>query len=128
MTILDSLDTIWLMGLTHEFDEAATWVENHLNLDKTSPVSTFEITIRALGGLLSAAQLSGRAGLLQKVPWSALCKIPYISGLDMFYFCQNSFLCFTVRLSFAKLSPGYGPRRAPDARVRHSFWSTLQHR
>lgn len=93
MTILDSLDTIWLMGLSHEFDEAATWVENHLNLDKTSPVSTFEITIRALGGLLSAAQLSGRAGLLQKVMLK--CYLPVLRlSVDLCKPYLRSFLWF----------------------------------
>lgn len=32
LTIVDSLDTLLLMGLTEEYQAARDWVENHLNL------------------------------------------------------------------------------------------------
>ncbi|KAG0365416.1 mannosyl-oligosaccharide alpha-1,2-mannosidase [Gamsiella multidivaricata] len=53
-TIVDSLDTILLMGLEDEFQEAKTWVKNELDFDQDGEVNLFETTIRVLGGLLSA--------------------------------------------------------------------------
>jgi len=59
MTLVDSLDTLWLMGMTAEFADARAWVAANLNFDKYSAISVFEITIRELGGLLAAYELSG---------------------------------------------------------------------
>ena len=53
-----------------EYKEALRWVSSELNLDKDIEVNTFEMTIRALGGLLSAYYLSGEQIFLQK----AVCR------------------------------------------------------
>ncbi|ORZ04728.1 glycoside hydrolase [Lobosporangium transversale] len=53
-TIVDSLDTILLMGLDSEFQEAKAWVQDELDFDQDGEVNLFETTIRVLGGLLSA--------------------------------------------------------------------------
>lgn len=76
MTLVDSLDTLYLMGMTREFEEACDWVravggsdsqvEANLAFRVEQDISVFEYTIRLLGGLLSAYDLSGRAGLLRK--------------------------------------------------------------
>ena len=66
MTLLDSLDSLWLMGLREEFDDATEWVRNNLNFNKNRMVSTFETTIRALGGLNSAYDFSGNQLFLDK--------------------------------------------------------------
>ncbi|KAF9909216.1 mannosyl-oligosaccharide alpha-1,2-mannosidase [Linnemannia zychae] len=58
-TIVDSLDTILLMGLKDEFEEAKAWVRDELTFDKNGEVNLFETTIRVLGGLLSAYDQSG---------------------------------------------------------------------
>lgn len=42
-----------------EFSEARDWVEKHMRLDINQDVNLFEVTIRVLGGLLSAYHLSG---------------------------------------------------------------------
>ncbi|KAJ1984522.1 mannosyl-oligosaccharide alpha-1,2-mannosidase [Dimargaris verticillata] len=58
-TIVDCLDTMLLMGLTEEYQEARTWVAQSLSFDiPGGAVSSFETTIRVLGGLLSAYHLS----------------------------------------------------------------------
>lgn len=61
LTAVDALDTLFILGLHDEFDEASAWVK--ANLDDTmfypGVVSFFEVTIRSLGGLLSAYYLSG---------------------------------------------------------------------
>ncbi|XP_062509580.1 endoplasmic reticulum mannosyl-oligosaccharide 1,2-alpha-mannosidase-like isoform X2 [Corticium candelabrum] len=58
ITIIDSLDTMWIMKLTDEFHSAREWVANNLNFNQAAWVNLFETTIRVLGGLLSAYHLS----------------------------------------------------------------------
>jgi mannosyl-oligosaccharide alpha-1,2-mannosidase len=59
-TLVDSLDTLWLMGMKEEFEEAANAVKD---IDFTTSVRRdiplFETVIRYLGGLLAAYDLSG---------------------------------------------------------------------
>ena len=65
-TIVDSLDTLWLMGLEDEFARARDWVAEHLEFDYPKDTSVFETTIRVLGGLLSAYDLSAEPAFLSK--------------------------------------------------------------
>ncbi|RLN90453.1 hypothetical protein BBJ28_00001292 [Nothophytophthora sp. Chile5] len=53
LTTVDSLDTLFIMGLHDEFDEASAWVKANLGplMFQKGEVSFFEITIRSLGGL-----------------------------------------------------------------------------
>ncbi len=64
MTIVDTLDTLYLMDFDTEFLAAVQYVKSNLSFDKDIDVQVFEITIRHLGGLLSAYQFSGDSGLL----------------------------------------------------------------
>lgn len=66
MTIVDALDTLYMMGLKDEFNECVSWIDKSLRFDKGGDVSVFETTIRILGGLLSAFDLSGEDILLRK--------------------------------------------------------------
>eukprot|EP00611_Tribonema_gayanum_P015110 TRINITY_DN268_c0_g1_i5.p1 TRINITY_DN268_c0_g1~~TRINITY_DN268_c0_g1_i5.p1 ORF type:complete len:838 (-),score=164.59 TRINITY_DN268_c0_g1_i5:520-3033(-) len=66
VTLVDALDTLWLMGLKNEFAEATTWVRDSLTFANAGSVSVFETTIRELGGLLSAYDLSGEKVFLEK--------------------------------------------------------------
>ena len=67
LTIVDSLDTLWLMGLTEDFNKAKQWVAKNMSIEHNQHrVSVFETTIRALGGLLSAYHLSGDKIFLEK--------------------------------------------------------------
>lgn len=66
LTIVDSIDTIYIMGLQDEFEEAKEWVTNSLKLNVDRDVNLFEVTIRVLGGLLSAYHLSGERVFLDK--------------------------------------------------------------
>eukprot|EP00930_Biecheleria_cincta_P082580 TRINITY_DN72296_c0_g1_i1.p1 TRINITY_DN72296_c0_g1~~TRINITY_DN72296_c0_g1_i1.p1 ORF type:complete len:863 (+),score=137.31 TRINITY_DN72296_c0_g1_i1:285-2591(+) len=65
-TLVDALDTLWLMGFREEFERGALWVQESLNFDKDLNLNLFETTIRQLGGLLSAFLLSGRTALFEK--------------------------------------------------------------
>lgn len=65
-TLVDSLDTLWLMGLKDEFWKARDWVRDKLTHAPSRPVSLFETTIRSLGGLLSAYDWSHDVAFLDK--------------------------------------------------------------
>ncbi|XP_074625403.1 mannosyl-oligosaccharide 1,2-alpha-mannosidase IA-like [Acropora palmata] len=58
-TVVDALDTLYIMGMKDEFERARKWVAVSLSFNHASDVSVFEITIRFLGGLLSAYAFSG---------------------------------------------------------------------
>ncbi|CAK7198551.1 hypothetical protein SEUCBS139899_001214 [Sporothrix eucalyptigena] len=66
-TLVDGLDTLWIMGLRNEFDEAVRAVAT-IDWDAATnyECSLFETNIRYLGGLLSAYELSGARPLLDK--------------------------------------------------------------
>uniref|UniRef100_A0A1I8PBE7 alpha-1,2-Mannosidase n=1 Tax=Stomoxys calcitrans TaxID=35570 RepID=A0A1I8PBE7_STOCA len=66
LTIIDSLDTMYIMGLEDEFIEARNWISEALNFDVNRDVNLFEVTIRILGGLLSAYHLSADKVFLKK--------------------------------------------------------------
>ncbi|KAJ3696116.1 hypothetical protein LUZ60_001493 [Juncus effusus] len=54
LTLIDSLDTLALLGDKKRFSEAIDWVGKNVQFDIDKTVSVFETTIRILGGLLSA--------------------------------------------------------------------------
>ncbi|KZL80615.1 glycosyl hydrolase family 47 [Colletotrichum incanum] len=66
-SLVDSLDTLWIMGFHAEFHAAAE-IAAQLDWARTTEKSAniFEMTIRHLGGLLSAYDMSGEAALLEK--------------------------------------------------------------
>lgn len=66
-TLVDALDTLWIMGLREEFEEAVAAAAT-IDFTKTTleKVNVFETTIRYLGGFLAAYDLSGDARLLRK--------------------------------------------------------------
>ncbi|KAA0059340.1 mannosyl-oligosaccharide 1,2-alpha-mannosidase MNS1 [Cucumis melo var. makuwa] len=85
-TIVDSLDTLYIMGLDEQFQRAKEWVANSLDFNKNYDASVFETTIRVVGGLLSAYDLSGDKLFLDKAvdiadrllpAWDTPSGIPY---------------------------------------------------
>ncbi|KAF2216314.1 glycoside hydrolase family 47 protein [Cercospora zeae-maydis SCOH1-5] len=66
-TLVDSLDTLWIMDLKDEFEQA---VQAAMTIDLSKcteeTINVFETTIRHLGGFLSAYDLSGDKRLLDK--------------------------------------------------------------
>lgn len=65
-TLIDSLDTMWIMDMKKEFWEARDWVRDSLNQNVDEDKSVFETTIRNLGGLMSSYDLSGDTVFLEK--------------------------------------------------------------
>ncbi|KAF8424129.1 mannosyl-oligosaccharide alpha-1,2-mannosidase [Tirmania nivea] len=58
-TLVDALDTMWIMGLKNEFEEALEFVEKlDFTYSTASKIPVFETTIRYLGGLLGAYDVS----------------------------------------------------------------------
>jgi len=59
MTPVDAYDTMLLMGLHREAAEAKRLIGDSLSFDRDVSVQVFEVTIRLLGGLLSAYEMDG---------------------------------------------------------------------
>ncbi|KAK4631382.1 Endoplasmic reticulum mannosyl-oligosaccharide 1,2-alpha-mannosidase [Fulvia fulva] len=66
-TLVDSLDTLWIMDMRDEYEEAVNaCMDIDLGISTTDTINVFETTIRHLGGFLSAYDLSGDRRLLEK--------------------------------------------------------------
>ena len=65
MTPVDGLDTMVLMGLKPQAEEARKLIDAKLNFDQDMYVKDFEITIRLLGSLLSSYELTADQHLLE---------------------------------------------------------------
>ncbi|XP_024023581.1 mannosyl-oligosaccharide 1,2-alpha-mannosidase MNS1 isoform X3 [Morus notabilis] len=85
-TLIDSLDTLYIMGLDEQFQKAREWIANSLDFNKNYEASVFETTIRVVGGLLSAYDLSQDKVFLDKArdiadrllpAWDTPTGIPY---------------------------------------------------
>lgn len=66
LSLIEALDTLWVMGLDSRFEDGVAWVKTHFDADVDGEVSVFETSIRLVGGLLSAHLASGEAVLLAK--------------------------------------------------------------
>src|SRR5678810_326161 len=64
MTQVDSLDSLYLLGFKKEADETREYIAKNLSFDKDISVQNFEITIRILGGLISAYQITNDKRML----------------------------------------------------------------
>lgn len=59
-TLVDSLDTLWMLGLRSEFDEAVEAVKDiDFTTSMRNEIPLFETVIRYLGGLVAAYDISG---------------------------------------------------------------------
>ncbi|KAF2469682.1 class I alpha-mannosidase [Lindgomyces ingoldianus] len=66
-TLVDSLDSLWIMGFKDDFYEAVAAVAAiDFGKSEMTTISVFETTIRYLGGLLSAYDLSHEKVMLDK--------------------------------------------------------------
>ena len=57
-TIIDALDTLYIMDLKSEFNDGLEWVKSKFSLDTNSSQSAFEVNIRLVGGLLAVYTLT----------------------------------------------------------------------
>eukprot|EP01080_Neovahlkampfia_damariscottae_P002502 gene2502-3208_t len=58
LTLVDTLDTLVIIGNNTEFIKGVKYVVEHANFEKDIPVSVFETNIRIVGGLISAHLLA----------------------------------------------------------------------
>uniref|UniRef100_A0A3P9PSG1 alpha-1,2-Mannosidase n=1 Tax=Poecilia reticulata TaxID=8081 RepID=A0A3P9PSG1_POERE len=86
LTLIDALDTMWILELKQEFEEAREWIASELTFNRNVDVNLFETTIRILGGLLSTYHLTGDSLFLDKAKdvgsrlmpaFNTQSKIPY---------------------------------------------------
>lgn len=62
LTIVDSMDTLYLMNLTAEYEHGRNWIANSFCLDEVDQkINVFETNIRFVGGFLSLFALTGDA-------------------------------------------------------------------
>lgn len=66
LSLVEALDTLWIMELDEEFQAGVDWVKANLDFDIDGFAQVFETNIRLVGGLLSAHLASGDAALLEK--------------------------------------------------------------
>ncbi|HEY8480962.1 MAG TPA: glycoside hydrolase family 47 protein [Spirillospora sp.] len=65
LTIVEALDTLYLMGLDAELAEGVRWVKENLDFSRVNAnVQVFETNIRMVGGLLSGHLATGERALL----------------------------------------------------------------
>ncbi len=65
LSIVEALDTLYLMGLDAELEEGVRWIENNLHFDIDGEVQIFETNIRMVGGLLSGWYATKNKRLLE---------------------------------------------------------------
>jgi len=59
-TLVDALDTLWIMGMKEDFEIAVNAVQEiDFSTTETDTVNVFETTIRYMGGFLAAYDVSG---------------------------------------------------------------------
>jgi hypothetical protein len=65
MTPVDAFDSFVMMGLTKEANEAKQVILSSLSFNTDNNVQVFEVTIRLLGGLITAYELDGNKKFLE---------------------------------------------------------------
>ncbi|CAH0387452.1 unnamed protein product [Bemisia tabaci] len=77
VTIVDGLDTLFIMGLNEEYKQGRDWVAHNLNVEGLNvDLSVFETNIRIVGGLISCFALTGDTLLRDKAEMVAKKLLP----------------------------------------------------
>ncbi|WP_084729056.1 glycoside hydrolase family 47 protein [Streptacidiphilus neutrinimicus] len=66
LSIVEALDTLFLMEENLEAARCCDWIEHHLDPVQDASVQVFEAVIRLVGGVLAGYQATGRRPLLQR--------------------------------------------------------------
>ncbi|ETI22886.1 hypothetical protein G647_04680 [Cladophialophora carrionii CBS 160.54] len=105
-TLVDALDTLWIMGLEDEFRTAASAAVNiDFSTSTDDTINVFETTIRYLGGFLAAYDLSGERQLLTKAV--------EVGEMLLVAFDTPNHMPIT-RWDWKKAAAGIEKQRAPD--------------
>ncbi|KAJ8517937.1 hypothetical protein ONZ45_g4936 [Pleurotus djamor] len=119
-TIVDALPTIAIMGLDDLFEEALNFTA-HIDFSKShtpDTVSVFETTIRYLGGLLSAFELSGQQHPI------LVEKAKEVADKMAFAWVGDNLVPFGF-INFATNTPTRGTSNIAEAGTLALEWSTL---
>jgi hypothetical protein len=117
MTPVDAFDTFILLGMKQEAEEAKKLILSSLSFDIDNEVQVFEITIRLLGGLLSAYELDGDKQFLVlakdladrlmpafKTPTGMPCRFVHLQTGKLRDSINNPAEIGTLMMEFGKLS------------------------
>lgn len=66
LTMLDALDTLILMGFSHEYSLVRNYIAEYLQFQEQEEINLFETTIRVMGGLLASYGLTNDTLFLRK--------------------------------------------------------------
>lgn len=76
-SIVDALDTLYIMEMDKEFNKAREWIVDNLEIsDLDTSISVFETSIRYIGGLLSTYTFTGDSALRDKAVQVANTLLP----------------------------------------------------
>ncbi|RKT85733.1 mannosyl-oligosaccharide alpha-1,2-mannosidase [Saccharopolyspora antimicrobica] len=65
LSLVEAVDTLWLMEADAEVALAVRWIEDNLSFDVDAPFQVFETNIRMVGGLAAAYHCTGAPRLLE---------------------------------------------------------------
>ncbi|OQR86862.1 hypothetical protein THRCLA_10509 [Thraustotheca clavata] len=92
VSLVDALDTLYIMDMKDEFDKARDWVAYNLDFTHLGKdggiVSIFEVTIRELGGLLGAYALSRDPIFMQRAVEFADLTAPAFDEVSGVFFTE----------------------------------------
>jgi mannosyl-oligosaccharide alpha-1,2-mannosidase len=120
LMIVDSLDTLMLMNLTEEYNQAREWIATELDFNKEQNVNVFETTIRVLGGLLSAYHLSNNDALY-------LEKAVDLGDRLMYAFKTESGIPYSGVTLSNGVPEGFGPSSTAEATTIQLEFKYLSH-
>ena len=98
VTIVDSMDTLFIMDMKQEFNQARQWLVNSFNFKQTqNEVSVFETIIRFVGGLLTCYAFTGDELFLNKSREVAESLLPaYTTETGKYlFFCLPTFVKYS---------------------------------
>ena len=64
LSIVEALDTLYVMGLDHELELCVQWLRSNLNFDVDGEVQMFEAVIRMVAGLIAGYYATGERFML----------------------------------------------------------------
>ncbi|OHT03486.1 Endoplasmic reticulum mannosyl-oligosaccharide 1,2-alpha-mannosidase [Tritrichomonas foetus] len=83
LTMIDALSTIIIMNLKDDYEKILKWIKN--DFKPQGSYSLFEFIIRVLGGVLSAAELTGHPLLVDKATKIGEAILPIMERTKGFY-------------------------------------------
>lgn len=121
-TVVDSIDTMLLMGLNQEYSRAREWVASKMSFERNATFNTFEVS----ASVHCFQKLTGLADNYSSVRWPPLRLSSYRGGSylsrESYRACGSDDSCLqhTVGITIDKCQFGAprGPERPPLAGVR----------